>query len=66
MDTMAGAKVNINSASASELDSLWGIGEKRAAEIVDNRPYSSIEELLTRKIIPSNVYEKIEDEISVF
>jgi competence protein ComEA len=59
-------KVNINTASASELDSLWGIGEKRAADIIANRPYTSVEELLTKKIIPSNVYERIKEEISVF
>jgi competence protein ComEA len=59
-------KVNLNQASASELDSLWGIGEARAKEIIENRPYSSIEELKTKKIIPSNVYERIKDEVSVF
>ena len=59
-------KININTASAGELDSLWGIGEKRAASIIENRPYSSIEEFLTKKIIPKNVYERIKEEISVF
>lgn len=59
-------RININSAPASELDSLWGIGEKRAQAIIDNRPYQSIEELLNRKIIPQNVYERIKDEISVY
>lgn len=64
--TVVGSKININIVSASELDSLWGIGEKRAVEIIANRPYSSIEELLTKKIIPGNVYERIKEEISVF
>jgi len=59
-------KINVNSASASELDTLWGIGEVRAKAIIDNRPYQSIEELKTKKIIPSNVYERIKDEIAVF
>lgn len=59
-------KININTASASKLDSLWGIGEVRAKAIIDNRPYSSIDELLTKKIIPSNVFERIKDEIAVF
>jgi competence protein ComEA len=59
-------KININTASTSELDSLWGIGEKRAQAIIDNRPYQSIEELLSRKIIPQNVYERIKDEITVY
>ncbi len=60
------AEININLASASELDTLWGIGPVRAQEIIDNRPYQSVEELKTKKIIPSNVYEKIKDEISVY
>ena len=61
-----GSKININGASASELDSFWGIGEARAKAIIESRPYSAIDELLTKKIIPSNVFEKIKDEIAVF
>jgi len=59
-------KININKASSSQLDTLWGIGEKRAADIIKNRPYQSIEELLTKKIIPQNVFEEIKDEITVY
>lgn len=58
--------ININNASASELDSLWGIGEKRATDIIGNRPYGSIDELLTKKIIPSNVFERIKDQIGIY
>jgi len=59
-------KINLNTASLSQLDSLWGIGEKRAADIVKNRPYQTVEELVKRKIIPQNVYEKIKDEVVVY
>ncbi len=59
-------KININTASASELDTLWGIGEARAEAIIDNRPYSSVDELLSKKVIPTNVFEEIKDEISVY
>jgi len=65
-ETAVSGKININTASASELDALWGIGEVRAKDIIDSRPYSSINELLTKKVIPSNVFEKIKDEISVY
>lgn len=58
--------INLNQASLSELDSLWGIGEKRAADIVKNRPYQTVEELVKRKIIPQNIYEKIKDEVVVY
>jgi competence protein ComEA len=59
-------RININKASLSELDSLWGVGQKRAEDIIINRPYGSVEELLSKKIIPTNVYEKIKNELTVY
>lgn len=56
--------VNINTASAGELDSLPGIGAVRAQAIIDNRPYSSPQELLSKKVVPQSVYEKIKDRIT--
>lgn len=56
--------ININTSTAGELDSLPGIGAVRAQAIIDNRPYSSSQELLIKKIVPSNVYEKIKDRIT--
>lgn len=61
---VVGGLVNINTATTAELDSLPGIGAVRAQAIIDNRPYSSAQELLARKVIPSNVYEKIRDRIT--
>ncbi len=58
--------ININTASASELDSLWGVGGARADSIITNRPYGSVEELMSKAGIPSNVYEEIKDEVSVY
>lgn len=60
------SKININTASVSELDSLWGIGEKRAAAIIENRPYTEISEIKGKAGIPRNVFERIKDEISIF
>lgn len=59
-------KVNINKASVGELDALAGIGEVRAKAIVDNRPYSSVDELVSKAKIPESVYEKIKDQVSVY
>lgn len=59
-------KVNINTASVGELDSLAGIGEVRAKAIVDNRPYSKLEELVSKAKIPESVFEKIKDQVSVY
>ncbi len=59
-----GQKININSATLEELDTLAGIGKVTAQKIIQNRPYKSIEELLTRKIVKKNVYENIKNLIS--
>lgn len=58
--------ININTASISQLDELWGIGEARARAIIEARPYSNIEEIKEKASIPSNVFDKIKDQISVF
>lgn len=59
-----GAPVNINTASSADLDKLPQIGPKRAAKIIANRPYKSIDELVTKKAIPKSVFEKIKDHIT--
>ncbi len=58
--------ININTASAKELDSLPGIGQVYAQKIIEQRPYSTTEELVTKKVIPKSTYEKIKDRISVW
>jgi competence protein ComEA len=55
--------VDINSASAAELDKLPGIGAARSQAIIANRPYKGKDELAQRKIVPQNVYEQIKDKI---
>lgn len=62
----ANNKMNINIASEAELDKLEGIGEARAKAIVDNRPYSKTEEIVSKAKIPESVYAKIRDSISVY
>lgn len=59
-------QVNINTASFDELDKLPGIGAVRAEAIIRGRPYSSIEELVDRKIIPQSVFEKVKDKIAIY
>jgi competence protein ComEA len=59
----AGELVDINSASAEELDKLPGIGPARAKAIIANRPYGGKDDLANRKIIPANVYNQIKDKI---
>jgi competence protein ComEA len=59
----AGELVDINSASAEELDKLPGVGPARAQAIIKNRPYGGKDDLNNRKIIPPNVYNQIKDKI---
>jgi competence protein ComEA len=57
------ALVDINSASSADLDALPGIGKARAAAIIKNRPYKGKDELLSRHVLPSNVYNAIKDKV---
>ncbi len=59
-------KVNINTATQSQLEALPGIGEVNAKNILEGRPYTSTNELCTRKIITStSTCEKIQELISI-
>lgn len=55
--------LDLNSASAEELDKLPGIGTARAAAIIKGRPYKGKDELVQKKIIPQSVYDGIKDKI---
>lgn len=58
--------VNVNTASMQELDTLWGIGEARAENIVKSRPYSSLEDMVQKRVITTQILEKNKDVMSVY
>lgn len=58
--------VNINESSLTELDKLPGIGPVYAQKIIDHRPYSNTEELLTKGALTKSVYEKVKDLITIY
>jgi len=58
------AKVNINTASISELDTLPGIGPVTAQKIISNRPYQLPEDLKNKKVVNLATFEKIKDLIT--
>jgi competence protein ComEA len=59
------AKVNINTASQEELESLLEIGPVKAQAIIDNRPYKSIDDVMNVKGIKEGTFDAIKDRITV-
>lgn len=59
-------KLNINTASQGELEALPGVGPVTAGKIISGRPYQTADELKSKKIVGSSVYNKIKDLIVVY
>jgi len=59
-------KIDLNSASSSELETLSGIGPAYAQKIIQARPFSSIEDILKISGIGEKTFQKIKDQITVF
>jgi len=57
------ALVDINTASADDLDKLPGIGKARAEAIIKGRPYKGKDDLLNRHILTPSVYNGIKGKI---
>lgn len=65
-DTHATKKQNlidINTATDAELRSIQGLGDVFIAKIVVNRPYANKSQLVSRKVLPESVYEKVKNRI---
>lgn len=61
---ISGGMVNINDASAAQLDSLPGIGPVTAQNIIDKRPYADVGDLLSKKVVTRSTFAKIKDLIT--
>lgn len=55
--------ININRASADDLKSLPGIDDAAARHIIDHRPYSDSEDLVKRRVISREEYDRIAGKI---
>jgi competence protein ComEA len=59
--------VNLNTATAQELDALPQIGPARAKAIIDARakgPFKNWDDFVARKVVPSNAQRAIKDLVS--
>ncbi|MES2040816.1 MAG: helix-hairpin-helix domain-containing protein [Pseudomonadota bacterium] len=53
--------MDLNSATKKELATLPKIGDVRSDAIIKGRPYKGKDELLSKKILPEDVYNGIKD-----
>lgn len=57
--------ININTASEVELISLPGIGTVTAQKIIQNRPYTDLDQLLSNQVLSQSKYDSVIDQLQI-
>ncbi|NOX64107.1 MAG: ComEA family DNA-binding protein [Chloroflexi bacterium] len=60
-----GKRIDLNRATAAELETLSGVGPKTAAAIIEGRPYATVDDLLRVKGIGPATLEKLRPHVTV-
>ena len=55
--------VDINTATAAELQALPGISDSDSAKIIHGRPYADTNQLVSRHVVSEATYDKIKDHV---
>jgi DNA uptake protein ComE-like DNA-binding protein len=58
-------RVNLNSASSADLETLPGISAHKAQEIVDHRPYASSHDLVKHRLLTEAQFAQIAPKVTV-
>lgn len=58
-------RISINTSLQSQLETLPGVGPVTASKIISNRPYSSVEDLKTQKVIGEKLFESIKNSLAL-
>jgi competence protein ComEA len=67
-ESSAAGLVNLNTASAAELDTLPGVGPATASRIIaarEEKAFGSVEDLVSRKVVTAATLAKFRDQVTV-
>jgi len=64
-ETITPSVISINTSTAEEIDALPGIGAATSSKIIQSRPYTTLEELITKKVVSKNIFEQIKNLITL-
>lgn len=65
VSNLVAGKISINRASQQELETLPGIGPSRAQSIIGSRPYSRVDELVSKGVVSQKIFDELADQLQL-